>query len=66
MHSVAVRIALYVLSPILATVASAMVGYGVTYDEARAVVSIEVPTLVGAIAAASGISALIFKQWGVK
>ncbi|MFG6081584.1 hypothetical protein ACEUZ9_002208 [Paracoccus litorisediminis] len=66
MNSIAVRMALYVLSPILVALASMLAGWGVGYDATAGVLSIHVETLVTAIVAAFGISGAILAKWGIK
>lgn len=58
--------ALYVLSPVLTTVAGLLVGWGVGYDASAGVLSIHVESFVTAICAAMGISGAILAKWGVK
>lgn len=64
MNSVYVRMALYVLSPILTTLVALIPGWGVSY--ADGVLSIDLTTAAGAALGATGLSAWIFAKWGVK
>lgn len=64
MNSVYVRMALYVLSPILTTLVALIPGWGVTY--ADGVLSIDMTTAASAAVGAAGLSASIFAKWGVK
>lgn len=64
MNAVAVRIIIYVLSPILTTAAAALPGWGVAY--ADGVLSVDVETLAGAVVAGLGLSGAVFARWGVR
>jgi hypothetical protein len=64
MHSVVVRMILYVLSPVLATGAALLPGWGVAYAEG--VLSVHLETLVAAIVAAAGLSGAVFARWGIR
>jgi hypothetical protein len=64
MNAVAVRIIIYVLSPVLTTLVALVPGWGVAY--ADGVLSIDVLTLVTAVAGGLGLSGAIFAKWGVK
>lgn len=64
MNAVAVRIILYVLSPILTTLVAMVPGWGVAY--ADGVLSVHVETLAGAVVAGLGISGAVFAKWGVR
>lgn len=60
------RVAYYVLSTALAMLPPALGGWGVSYDAAQGVVSIDVETLAAAIGAALASSAAVFAVWGKK
>lgn len=64
MQSVAVRIAVYVLSPVFAALAALGAGWGVDY--ADGVLSVHVETLAGAVVAGLGLSGAVFARWGVR
>ncbi len=64
LNNVYVRIALYVLSPLLTALVTLLPGWGIAY--ADGVLTIHIETLVGAVVAALGISGAIFAKWGVK
>lgn len=64
MGNVYVRLIIYVLSPILTTLAALLSGYGVSY--ADGVLSIHVEALAVAVVAALPISGGIFARWGVR
>lgn len=66
MHSVAVRIILYVLSPILATLVAMVPGWGVSYDAATHMLTINLGTLAAAVVGGLGVSGAIFARWGVR
>ena len=64
-----VRMAIYILSPLLAALATASAGI-VTYDAASSVLTVQVNGLVTVIVAAitggGAISLGVLKKWGVK
>jgi hypothetical protein len=64
MHSVLVRMFIYVLSPLLATGVALVPGWGVAY--ADGVLSIHLETVIGAAVAAAGLSGAIFAKWGIR
>ena len=64
MTSVYVRIALYVLSPLLTGLVALLPGYGIAFTDG--VLSIDLATLAGAVVAALGLSGAVFAKWGVK
>ena len=64
MNAVAVRIILYVLSPILTTLVAMVPGWGVAY--ADGVLSVHVETLAAAVAGGLGLSGAVFAKWGVR
>lgn len=64
MQSVYTRIALYVLSPVIAALVAALPGLGIAFEDG--VVMIDLATLVAAIVAALGLSGAVFAKWGVK
>lgn len=64
MSSVYVRLALYVLTPLLTAFAAAIPGWGVGFSDG--VVSINIEALAGAVVTAFGLSGAIFAKWGVK
>ncbi|WP_323041162.1 hypothetical protein [Gemmobacter sp.] len=64
MTNVYVRLIIYILSPILTTLAGLLAGYGVTY--ADGVLSIHTEALAVAVVAAMPISGGIFARWGVR
>ncbi|WJS86686.1 hypothetical protein [Paracoccus sp. TOH] len=66
MNSVFVRMAIYVLSPLLTMLAGMLGGWGVTYDAATHMLSINVAAVIGAAVAAAGLSGAIFARWGVR
>lgn len=69
MNNLYVRMALYVLSPLLAALATASAGL-VTYDAASSVLTAQVnglvTVIVGAVTGGGAISLGILKRWGVK
>ena len=65
MHSVAVRMILYVLSPALVTLAGLLAGWGVAYDEAAGILSLHLQTVVTAIVLAGLMSGGVLARWGV-
>ena len=64
LSNVYVRLALYILSPLLTALVAAFPGWGIGY--ADGVLTIDLATLVGAIVVAVGLSGSIFAKWGVK
>ena len=64
MNAVVVRIILYVLSPILATLVAMVPGWGVAYADGT--LSVNVETLAAAVAGGLGLSGAIFAKWGVR
>ena len=64
MNSVLVRMAIYVLSPILATLVALIPGWGVAFDGTT--LSINIEMLIGAVVAAFGLSGAVFARWGKK
>jgi len=64
MSNIVVRIILYVLSPVLATLVAAVPGWGVSY--ADGVLTVHLESAVTAIVAALGISGAVFARWGVR
>ena len=66
MNNVAVRMALYILSPVLVTLVGLLAGWGVGYDAASGVLTIHLETALAAIFGALGISGAVFAKWGVK
>ncbi|AFA44868.1 hypothetical protein [Rhodobacter capsulatus] len=60
------RVAYYVLSTALALLPPTLAGWGVSYDAAQGVVSINIETLAAAIGAALASSAAVFAVWGKK
>jgi hypothetical protein len=64
MHSVLVRMIIYVLSPLLATGVALVPGWGVAYSDN--VLSIDLETLIGSVVAAAGLSGAIFAKWGIR
>jgi hypothetical protein len=68
MHSVSVRLIIYILSPILGMVATILPGWGIAY--ADGIVSIHIETLataaVGAVVGAATITPYVFAKWGTK
>ncbi len=66
MNSVFVRMAIYVLSPFLTTLAGLLAGWGVTYDAATHMLSINVQVAAAAVFAAAGLSGAVFARWGVR
>ena len=66
MNSITVRMVLYILSPLLTTLAGLLGGWGVAYDAATHVLSVNTGTLSAAIVAAFGLSGAIFARWGVR
>lgn len=66
MNNITVRMVLYVLSPLLAMLAPLLANYGVGFDAETLVLSVHLPTLIGAVVAAFGISGAIFAKWGVR
>lgn len=66
MNSVFVRMAIYILSPVLTMLAGLLAGWGVTYDAATHMLSINVEAVIGAAVAAAGLSGAIFARWGVR
>ena len=69
MSNLYVRMALYILSPVLAAIATASAGI-VTYDAASSVLTVQVDGLVtvivGAVTGGGAISLGILKRWGVR
>ncbi len=65
MHNIIVRMMIYILSPILTAAVALISGWGVNYDATSHVLSLDLPTLIGAVVPAVGLSGGIFKQWGV-
>ncbi|MTH76299.1 hypothetical protein [Paracoccus aestuariivivens] len=66
MNNIAVRMALYVLSPVLVTLAGFLTGWGVGFNADTGILTIHLETAVTAIVSALGISGAIFAKWGVK
>lgn len=64
MNNVYVRLALYVLSPLLTALATMIPGWGVAF--ADGVLSINIETLAAAVVGGLGLSGAIFARWGVK
>lgn len=64
MNSVYVRLALYVLTPLLTSLVALIPGWGVSFDGST--LSINIETLAAAVVAAFGVSGAIFARWGVK
>ncbi len=66
MHNIIVRMVIYILSPVLATAVGLISGWGVSYNAATHVLSLDLPALIGAVVAAVGLSGAIFARWGVR
>lgn len=66
MNSVLVRMILYILSPVLATLVALIPGWGVSYDAATHVLTINLSVVIGAVVAALGLSGAVFARWGVR
>lgn len=66
MNSVLVRMAIYVLSPMLATLAALLGGWGVAYDATTHVLTLDLPAAIGAVVTATGVSSAVFARWGVR
>lgn len=66
MNSVFVRMAIYVLSPLLTMLAGLLGGWGVSYDATSHMLTINVETVIAAAVAAAGLSGAIFARWGVR
>lgn len=58
--------AIYVLSPIFATLAALLGGWGVAYDPTAHVLTLDLPSAIGAAVAATGLSGAVFVRWGVR
>lgn len=65
MQNVYLRLALYVLSIFVGLLPAWAAGY-VTYDAETAVLTVQVEAVLAAIFTGSGISAGIFRRWGVR
>ncbi|GLK63352.1 hypothetical protein [Paracoccus kondratievae] len=66
MNSVFVRMAIYILSPLLTMLAGLLGGWGINYDAATHVLSINVEAVIAAAVAAAGLSGAVFARWGVR
>lgn len=66
MQSVYIRLALYVLSPLLTLLAPLLAGYGLSYDAEAQAITVALPTLIGAVVAALGLSGAVLTRWGVR
>lgn len=64
MSNVYVRITIYILSPVLATIVQMIPGWGVAY--ADGILTIDVNAVIAAVVGGLGISAGIFAKFGVK
>lgn len=61
-----IRLIVYVLSSLLGLIPPALTGWGVSFDAAAGVLSVNIEALAAAIATAFTASGVIFKLWGTK
>ena len=66
MQNIYLRLALYVLGPVLAHFAAWLGGWGVIYDAEAQTLTIHIEAAVGAVFAGSALAAGVFRRWGVK
>ena len=64
MNNLYVRMALYILSPILTSLVPLIAGFGVDYSDG--VVSVDLEALLGAVVGAAGLSGAVLAKWGIK
>lgn len=66
MTNVYVRLIIYILSPIMTMLAGLLTGWGVAYDATTHVLTLDLPAVIGAAIAATGLSGAVFARWGVR
>ncbi|MBJ2150621.1 hypothetical protein [Paracoccus sp. IB05] len=66
MHSVYLRLALYVLSTFLGLTAAWLAGWGVAWDADAQSLTVHLPTLLTAVGGAVAASWGVFARWGVR